>query len=297
MATICKTPKNLTDSPCKFEISEASSMLFISKYGSDGNENFFASESEVNRTTILQKINAPKWLDRLYYFKNIKNYTDERSEPVTEQFNDGSVIEVRQGDRKISFIFPLAHMSLINKFKSWQGVDFGIYFFDTNGSFIYSKGSNDEVKPIPVESNSLSVRYVPATGGNSVNKIEVSFNIAPSFDDSTMRYIPSNQLDFDGNNDLYGLYSTKQTLTSPSADTINDYIITEYNIPVEGLTVSDFSVTNAGGTTYTIDSVTENPSGNYVIVLTSGQVSSGDIVYVKPSKERFEFEAANVTMT
>ena len=97
-------------------------------------------------------------------------------------------------------------------------------------------------------------------------------------------------LDYTGS-DLYGLLDADAAYSSISATGFTATITTSaYGTAVEGLSLSDFTLTEVSPTpgAVTIASVTESSAGVYDLVASS---TSGDVLRLSASKDRFDFAA------
>ena len=136
--TCNNTLQNLGSPDCPPVMQIARKFIFVPKYKADGSENRLDLDpSEITKSNLLTLINASNPQDRYYPTAQVDNTEDTRAEPITQEFNSGKIITVREGARTNTSIVPLGSTQELGHYKSFGCSEFGAYVIDAGGNFIY----------------------------------------------------------------------------------------------------------------------------------------------------------------
>jgi len=232
---------------------------------------------------------------------NFKNVAIERADPVTQEFEDGSIFKIRDGVKSFTGIIPKQTADTKRKLDSWGCTTFGCYIVTKDGQLIGDGGTADKLKPIKIEAGSFDIRHVHTTD-TTVPQTQVNFQWVTEFDDSDLRMLESSDwtsgdiTTIEGLVDLFGdiQASPAATATSLTIDITTDYGSPKNRSGIGGLDlVTDFEIVgNSSGAT-AIATSTEDASveGRYAITFTT---LTGEDVYVQLKSGVNGYDDANL---
>ena len=304
--SVCKDLKNTAGSPCSDIIKTARRLILIPEKDSSGDKNEFANVAAVTKAALQAKFDAVNTQDRFYPLPLMENAESVRAESEMFEYNSGRRAKVRDGNKPFIGRFPEEPSITLENLKAWEGQKFGVYIIDKDGNFRYytDKETGLKVQPIMVEGGSVDFMYVEPTDSEP-GYIGVQFDFSQDMDDSRLRVIKYDDLDFDGrdNSDVYGLTDVTITKGSTFSDTtLNFTISTIYELPVSAL-VSELEFYNVTQSkTLTPDSVTEPTTvGDHVADLTTeenaGNVTTGNSVRITLTKSTYNRDTLTDTVT
>lgn len=231
-------------------------------------------------------LNAASPLDRIYPIGKFENVEHNREDDVFWTANSGKQAFVREGFKTFQGMIINAPRELTAKLNSNACQSFGFHFLDDSNQLVTKKGSdNTKCKPILIDPDTFRTKYMEATN-DAPAMLMLSFQWKSTEKDADVKVVGG--LDYTGS-DLYGLIDADATYSSISAAGFTATITsTCYGGPVEGLTLSDFTLNEVSPTpgVVSISSVTESSAGVYDIVASS---TSGDVLRLSASKDRFDF--------
>ena len=118
--TCNNTLQNLGSPDCPPVMQIARKFIFVPKYASNGVENRLALDpNEITKSQLLTRINSTNSADRYYPTAQVDNTEDVRAEPVTQEFNSGKIITVREGARTNTSVIPLGSTQELGHYKSF----------------------------------------------------------------------------------------------------------------------------------------------------------------------------------
>lgn len=309
----CKQGISNTGTPNCASALEVPVKLFVqSLYNSTGALNKI-DLSTINEPADLDEAYFSEWINnpdksiRLFPLPKMKNVENTRGENRMETFKDGSKFFIGQGTRtfKAWIVGKDATPQLAGKLEDLRCTDFGIYLAGTSGAFIGSDAEAGYLKPINIEQDSFTAKYIPATD-DAVQKIEITFDFDITEYDKNLRSILAEEMTADVR-ELRGLLDANVnvvscTTTQAVIELYTDFGTALNRIPVEGCVSADFisSDSLATGKIYdltddsdlTVTSV-ESPVGTYTLSY-SGAMSAEELI-LKVKKNGFDF--ANVDGT
>lgn len=231
-------------------------------------------------------LNAASPLDRIYPIGKFENVEHNREDDVFWTANSGKQAFVREGFKTFQGMIINAPRELTAKLNSNACQSFGFHFLDDSNQLVTKKGSdNTKCKPILIDPDTFRTKYMEATN-DAPAMLMLSFQWKSTEKDADVKVVGG--LDYTGS-DLYGLIDADAVYSSISAAGFTATITsTCYGGAVEGLTLSDFTLTEISPTpgAVVISSVTESSPGVYDFVASS---TSGDVLRLSASKDRFDF--------
>ena len=305
----CKQGISNTGTPNCSSAIEVPVKLFVqSLYNSTGELNkidlsTITSPSDLDDAYFQSWINDADKSVRLFPLPKMKNVENSRGENRMETFKDGSKFFIGQGTRTFKgyIVGKDASPQLAGQLEDLRCTDFGIYLAGASGSFIGSDVIDGYLKPINIEQDSFTARYIPQTD-DAVQKIEISFDFDMSEYDKNLRSIIAEEMTCDvrelrGLMDVYVNY-VDTTSAFVEVDLYTIFGTALNRIPVEGLVTADFisSSTLATGKLYNVtddsdETLTAVESstipGRYTLSISA--VNSNDVLQVFAKKNGFDF--------
>ena len=280
-------------SPCPFDMKILRRLILVPKYDSTGALNKFSSIDEVTKTNIQEKLDEMDELDRFYALPLMENVDQPRAETTFFEYNSGTKARVKQGTRTFTGWIPDGDPQFLARLQSWYGTEFGFYGIDKKGNFIYAMNAADpmdtSVYPIPIDGNSWDVNMVTATDSDPFY-IMLQFDYQADFNDANIRIAASTTVGFDGRTgDLYGLMALEIGGPANTAGTTTIvFVVTDYDTPVSGLVLADFTVYNVtSATDLNVSAVVEDPNNPGQYTLTSDATTAADTIRVTVQKVKY----------
>tara|TARA_B100001287_G_C22686610_1_gene534237 strand:+ start:13914 stop:14831 length:918 start_codon:yes stop_codon:yes gene_type:complete len=287
------TLQNLGSPDCPSVMQIARKFIFVPKYNAQGKENMLKAD-QLNKQTILELINANDSLSRYYPTATVENTEDTRAEPITQEFNSGKIITVREGARTNTSIVPLGSTQELGHYKSFGCSEFGAYVLDAGGNFIYykKKGADGEdyLCPIQIDNETFYCMLMKATDAE-VQMLSLTWQWKLTQKDENLRFVPADSLDFtsDDLNGLFDVTGTYSGLANNDTQFSLSLETTDFGTPVTELVQADFKVF-IDGVNGTISSIQETTPGTYLITM-SAPLLTGNKVNTGIQKEGFDFSS------
>lgn len=298
MANICKGISNTGVGECGFDSKALRRIIFVPLFDESGAENKFANIAAVTKTAMQAKFDAVLDFDRFYPLPNGKNVTIEVADDTVQEYDDGSKSFIKAGKENIAFRLPLTNPKLVGALKTFRGQQLGMYAIDADNNMWYQEDAagTGEVLPIPIDSNSLGVKFIKAVEAEE-NYVNVNFELDYGALPELFSYIPSSSLDFNGlsNSDVYALRDVEVVYTNISTTGFTANLTTKMGDQVTGLdtnpTTGDLADLYNNDTTSAVvpTGITETPaaSGIYVFVYTAQ--TSGNKLTLTPTRSKYSF--------
>lgn len=291
--TCNNTLQNLGSPDCPPVMQIARKFIFVPKYKADGSENRLSLDpalQNISKSNLLTLINATNPQDRYYPTAQVDNTEDVRAEPITQEFNSGKIITVREGARTNTSIIPLGSTQELGHYKSFGCSEFGAYVMDAGGNFIYYDKGDGFAYPIQIDSETFYCMLMKATDAE-VQMLSLTWQWKLSQKDQDLRFVSADSLDFSAD-DLNGLFDVTGTYSNGS---LNGFTLalktTDFDTPVSDIVTGDVSML-VNGSAATLSSWTENPviEGEYSAVFTT-PLTAGDTYNTVISKAGFDFSS------
>jgi hypothetical protein len=268
-----------------------SRIIIVPKFKADGTVNEFANVAAVTKAALQAKFDAADPDDRFYPVTILKNVVDVRAESIYQEFTDKTKIRIDVGKRNFVGYIVNQGSKLLQKLKSWECQEFGVYGIDKKSNFVFitDLSTGLKVSPIGVDANSYEAVLEKATD-TVAEMIKISFDFAQNMDDALLRYIAAEDLDFDGLNtaDVYALYTAIGVASNITTTAARMKITTDYGLPVKNLIITDFVAYNVtDSASVTISTFAESSDGVYDI--TFAAQTSADVLKLTPTKARYDF--------
>jgi len=285
-------------------------IVIVSTFDDDGNRNSILTSDFVAgvlpATFTDGKINESDASKRWYPIATkLKNVSHERAESINEDFDDGSLSRIRQGQKPFSGLIVGADYVELDKLSKGSCESLSFYAIDECGNLrgtISSDGT--ELFPTKIEDGSWDPIYMEKTDTTD-NKITLNFLYEVDELDSDLRMVSADATESDMKN-LTGLIDILPSNQAATTTTFASDLATCYGdfnnaIVFKGRVQADFEVFNETddptlSTPLVIDSLTENPDGTYLWTFNVAQDLS-DVIVVKLAPAVTGFELAETKAT
>jgi len=304
----CNVSLSNTGRPGCFPVEGvAFKLILVAMQQSDGTANEIDLENDtLDASYISGLINNSDDNARWFPIGNFKNVVIERADPITQEFDDGSVFKIRDGVKSFAGVIPKQTSDLKRKLDSWSCTTFGAYIITKDGQLIGDGGTAGKLKPIKIESGSFDARYVHTTD-TTVPQLQLNFQWVTDFSDANLRMLEASDWTSGDLTTVSGLIdlfydiaaSPAPTATGFTVDITTDYGSVKSREGIGGLDlVTDFDVVGSTSGTTAIATATEDSSvqGRYAITFTT---LTGEAVYVQKKSATLgynDFETETVTL-
>ena len=299
----CGLSMSNTGTDCTPLIEVASKLILVPICDSTGVRNHIDLTTTLNEAYFQAFINNADKSKRWYPLPDMKNVGDNREEPLTEDFDDGIKIFIREGARTFEgqIVGKKGGHILKGKIEAARCQEMGVYIIHRLGG-ITGIVSEDKTKlyPYRLDSESISASLVRATN-TTTQKLSVKFNFHPDESDGCIGMITPDQYGDAVPSVWKGLLDVHVKYTTPITTGVILTLYTDYGTPIDptlvkGLVVGDFAAYNvtqssAIALTGTGASFSESASGGvYTIAYkTSDDPSVSDVVRFTITKAGFDF--------
>lgn len=286
-ACTCNVSLSNTGRPGCFPVEDvALKLILVAMEKADGTANEIdLANDTLDSSYISGLINNTDDNARWFPVGNFKQVAVERADPLTEEFDDGSIFKIRDGVKSFTGIIPKQTADLKRKLDSWGCTTFGAYIVTKSGQLIGDGGTTNKLKPIQIEAGSFDARYVHTTD-TTIPRLQLNFQFVTDFDDGNLRMLEASDwtsgdlTTIEGLVDLFGGTPSSISTTAFTIQITTDYGSVLNRTGIGGLTASDFELNEISPTpgAVTIASVTEDSSttGLYTVDFTGDAQTSGD---------------------
>jgi len=310
----CSTGGGNTGTPSCYGVFDVTVQLILVEYfKQDGSVNGIEISTLSAGGTILDqafldsKIKDVNPKERFYPSPALKNITDERSDDITESFEDSTTIFIQEGARALEGLVIKGDPVLLGALQSWRCVTIGVYFIDKSGNLIGNGKRAGWLDPVRLEDDSFSVSLIKGTD-TTKQKVTIKFTVSSLESDADLRMIEASSITATlvGSRGLVdAVAGTPSNVTTTGFDV---QINTLYGgltspVPAEGLELTDFQmneVSPAPGP-IAITSVTESvvTPGLYTFVIPAQ--TSSDLLRISnptpgPLAKGFDVNTFDVTI-
>lgn len=266
----CSVTLSNTGTPGCYSIQDvAKKLIMVPMQDSSGNLNGIDLSSIPTNSTILGYINNTDDKARWYPLPEMENVTNERGDPITEEFPSGNVYKVRNGTKTFTGQMIKQGAEYAGQIESFGCEDMGAYIIDASGNVIGDKSTSGYLYPIRINTQTWDVR-TQDTGDQSIARILLTFQWNNAVQDSDIGMLLASDfasdvdwLEYNGLIDLDGTVSSISTtgftmkVYTIFGSVANPKVIT-------GLASGDFEIYNETTTsTVAISTLTESPAGTY----------------------------------
>lgn len=275
-ACACNVTLSNTGTPsCQPIQKVARKLILVPIQQANGTLNRLTLGSLPNAAAITALVNQADDKARWYPLPKMENITNERAEPIKQEFDSGNTIFIRDGVKTFKGEVVLQDSVFASKLDGLRCYQMGAYVVDADASLIGSHAVAGYLAPMKINMGTWTVETVDATD-TTVAMVRLSFQWDNTLADGDIRKVLES--DFGSGVDLLGLdglidiYGTASAI-SATAFTMKietDYGSVENPVPVEGLVLADFALANLTvPASITITSVTETSAGVYTFVIPS----------------------------
>ena len=241
----------------------------------------------LDQTYLDARVKDVNGKSRWYPTPELKNITDERSEDITETFDDTSSVFIQEGARSFSGLIIKGDPVLLGNLQKWRCLTIGVFFIDKAGNLIGKKTRDGYLDPILLQDESFSASLIKGTD-TTKQKDSLSFIISQLENDANLRMIEgsdisANLLGVGGLVDVTA--TTVSNITTAGFDVQLDTSFGGVTslIPAEGMSSTDFQFFyNTTSSVITPATFAESTvtAGLYTITFGVGDLNSGDELIV-----------------
>ena len=293
---------------CTLIANVTNNLIITRKFDSTGARNFIDTTATLDSTFWTDLINAGRSgatntdsKQRIFPLPAMKNVTDERAEPITEEFGDGTIAVIRQGARSFAgeWIKRDASFTFLDKINEYGCEELAAYIIDTDGNVIGNGEDVDKLYPISIDGDSWFPNLMRATD-STIQKIMLTYNYDRNEEDANLRMITASETSVDMR-DLKGLIDVNGVSSSITTTTFTLTATFDYGSQVTktaftGAVLADFDLNEVSPTpgAIAITSVTESADGVYDFVIPAQ--TSADVLELDLQKDGFEMDTVTITI-
>lgn len=256
-------------------VNNGALLIAVLMIADDGTPNQIAKADVIDQAYVDALINHVDSSKRWYPIGTFTNVTDERADPVTESFSDGSSSLVQQGVRAFNGWLVGYAPNYIDQLDSFGCNEFGVFSVDPCGNLVGSVSSDGEfLNPIRVNQGSWNPGQYVKGSDTLAAKVSLSFEFSQLEVDKTLKQILATEMTADLVS-ITGLRDVDAEVSGASVTGFTAVLTLPYDdfqtpIPMEGLLIGDFILFNdTDQLAVTITTVTEGPAGTYIFVIPS----------------------------
>lgn len=282
--------QNFGQPGCLTELGAPKALVIAQRKRVNGSNNFIDLTATLDQTYMDGFFLAEDSENRYIIIPDIKAYTPEQAEPVTDEASNGDIDNVRDGTS--SMMFEFRGNDIYKAVAKWKGIDcldLMAFLIDTNGNYLGKCEEGDLFGGLLIAKNSFVIIPQP-NNFETTNKYTVKFNLELGSGFDKVDYIGADDFTDYSLLAVEPLRDTNITITGITATTIDFKLTLDWGSAknrntagVKGLTLSDLQLWNVDdGALVSFITLVEpaTPDGTY-----SGTFASQDtteIVYVDP---------------
>ena len=274
---------------CLTELGAPSALVIAQRKTSGDTDNFIDLTATLNQATMEGFFFAEDDANRYIIIPQIKAYTPEQAEPVTDEASNGDIDNVRDGVASMMFEFRSGDIyKAVAKWKGIDCLDLMAFLIDDKGNLLGKLETGDKFSGLLIAKNSFVILPSP-NNFEGVNKYTVKFNLELGSGWDKVDYIAAD--DFTDYSLLsQGALRDVNIVISAVTDTTMDFSLsldwgsakTRSIQGVLGLTTADLqlrNVTDDSTVVFTTLDEPATPDGTYSAVFAS---QAGALVGVDP---------------
>lgn len=288
---VCGTGGGNTGLPNCYPIFDVTKQaIFVEYRKADGSVNGLdlsaLTYGVLDQTFLDSKVKDSNPLTRWYPSPELKNIVDERSDDITEEFEDGTSVFIQEGARTFEGMIIKGDPILLGNLQKWRCLEIGVYFIDKSGNLIGKQTRDGYLDPILIQKESFSPGLMKGTD-TTIQKNRIRFTVSSFENDANLRMIEASKITADllGVNGLIDVVAgtpSNITTTGFGVQLNTNFGGVTSKIPATGLELTDFQINEVSPTPgpVTITSVTESTTtpGLYTFVFPAA--TSGDVLEV-----------------
>ncbi len=291
----CNVTLSNTGTPGCMPIQDvAKRLILVPMVDASNVKNRIEIASIPTNTEIIALLNQADDKKRFYPLPEMENVTNERGDPISEDFPSGKNVKIRNGVKTFSGQMLSLSGDYAKQIEAFGCSNMGAYIVDAQGNLIGDGSDAEYLAPLSLDQETWDVRTMDTTD-TTIAKIQLGFQWSISVKDSDVRMLLSTDfltgvdwLEYNGLLDLTGtvLTSPTQTATTFSMKITNgfgslknpgtasgliyqNFIATNIDDPANTITISAAaeSSTSAGTYAFTYAMTTPNAGEKFVISL------------------------------
>lgn len=305
MSNFCSCTQNPlnTGAPSGAKTVAVAAYIYAVRLKNDsGTANSIASTDTIDQAYLQANISNPNPSQRWYPIGNFLNVTDDRAEPNTESFSDGTSAITTQGTRSFSGWLINASAAYLGKINSFACSKFGIYIVDVCGNLAGSiSADGTKLYPVAVNNSTWNALLVKKSDG-AAGKVQLNFEYSQLESDKNLRQILRSEMAADVDfRELTGLIDIAPAIASSTTTEMAVALTVNFDgflnpEKVSGFSDSDFTLyNNTTASAVTVVSATEAPVGTYT--LTYAAQTAGDVLRLSGIAQGYEIASTTATVT
>ena len=304
----CNVTLSNTGTPGCMPIQDvAKRLILVPMFDSSNVANRITVASIPTNSAIQALINQADDKKRFYPLPEMENVTNERGDPISEDFPSGKNVKIRNGVKTFTGQMLSLGGDYAKQIEGFGCSNMGAYIVDSQGNLIGDGSDSLYLAPLPIDQETWDVRTMDTTD-TTIAKIQLGFQWSISVKDSDVRMLLASDfatdvdwLAYDGLLDLYGTIVGTATTTTASMKITNGFGSLANPGIASGLEIGDFVLTEISPTpgAVSISNVLESPKGTYALTYASS--TSGDVLElsIDPATLGFDdtaLKAATITI-
>lgn len=282
--------QNFGQPGCLTELGAPKALVIAQRKKTDGSDNFLDLTQTLDETYMDGFFLAEDSENRYIIIPDIKAYTPEQAEPVTDEASNGDIDNVRDGVS--SMMFEFRGNDIYKAVAKWKGIDcldLMAFLIDTNGNFLGKCEDNDMFGGLLIAKNSFVILPQP-NNFEATNKYTVKFNLELGSGWDKVDYIGADDFTDYSLLTVEPLRDVNIVITATTTTTVDFKLNLDWGSAktrstagVKGLTTADLNLRNVtDGADVVFASLVEpaTPDGTYVGTFVAQD--STDVVYVQP---------------
>jgi len=287
----CNVTLSNTGTPGCMPIQDvAKRLILVPMFDSSNNANRIPVGTIPADSAIRALINQADDKKRFYPLPEMENVTNERGDPISEDFPSGKNVKIRNGVKTFTGQMLSLGGDYAKQIEGFGCSNMGAYIVDSQGNLIGDGSDPAYLAPLSIDQETWDVRTMDTTD-TTIAKIQLGFQWSISVKDSDVRMLLASDfatdvdwLAYDGLLDLDGtvLSSPAQTTTKFSIKLTNGFGSLANPGIVSGLVVANFVGVNTDtvGNTISLNSLTETPKGTYNFEYVMSGATPGEEFYI-----------------
>ena len=279
----CNVTLSNTGTPGCMPIQDvAKRLILVPMFDSSNVANRITVASIPTDSAIDALINQADDKKRFYPLPEMENVTNERGDPISEDFPSGKNVKIRNGVKTFTGQMLSLGGDYAKQIEGFGCSNMGAYIVDSQGNLIGDGSDPAYLAPLSIDQETWDVRTMDTTD-TTIAKIQLGFQWSISVKDSDVRMLLASDfltdvdwLAYDGLLDLSGTVVGTVTTTTASMKITNGFGSLANPGTAKGLVIGDFVLTEITPTpgAVSISNVLESPKGTYALTYASS--ASGD---------------------
>ena len=265
----CNVTLSNTGTPGCMPIQDvAKRLILVPMVDASNVKNRIEIASIPTNTEIIALLNQADDKKRFYPLPEMENVTNERGDPISEDFPSGKNVKIRDGVKTFAGQMLSLSGDYAKQINGFGCSNIGAYIVDAQGNLIGDGSDPLYLAPLSLDQETWDVRTMDTTD-TTIAKIQLGFQWSISVKDSDVRMLLSTDfatdvdwLEYNGLLDLTGtlLTSPAQTVTTFSMKITNGFGSLKNPGTASGLIYQNFIATNitTPGNTIAISAAAES---------------------------------------